>query len=154
MNSAPEDFSQLRRLLVIKRYEQPPPGYFREFPRRVIMRLEATRSIESKTWVERLMLAFELKPMLVGSFGVAAFGLLLFGFAAVQQFEEPTAVMGAVDGTSRSLFPVGHHEKMAISEFPNGDVLQSSITPAISTQPPSALFEGFRLNVQPVSFSR
>jgi len=99
------------------------------------------------------MLAFELKPMLAGSFGVAAFGLLLFGFAAVQQFEDPSVVMGAVDGSSKSLFPIGHHE-MGISEFPSGDVLQSSVTPAISAQPPSALFEGLRLNVQPVSFPR
>ena len=152
MKPAPEDFGQVRRLLTLKRHEQPPPGYFNELPRRVIARLDAARSAESASWIERMIRIFELRPVLSGGFGVAAFGLLLFRLVALQQFEETPLAMGGVDNLSRAIIPAANGG-IALNQFPNGDDLQSSVNPAMNTQPPSALFDGFHLNVQQVSFT-
>ena len=40
MSPDPENFETLRRLLVLKRFEQPPPGYFHHFAPRVIARIK------------------------------------------------------------------------------------------------------------------
>ena len=152
MNSAPKDFSRLCRLLALKRHEQPPPGYFDQFPRRVLARLEAAGSADCPSWFGRLLQAFELKPVLAGGFGVSAFGLLFLGLVAFQQFEETPVSIGVADNGSRTTNPTENGE-LVLNQFPNGDVLQSSINPAISTQPASGLFPGFHLNVQAASFS-
>ena len=152
MNSAPEDFRQLSRLLALKRHEQPPPRYFNEFSQRVIARLETVQSVESISWFQRLTQSFQLKPALASGFGVAAFGLLLFRLVALQQFEEmPLAMVGA-DNISRTMVSAANSD-IALNQFPSGDLAQSSINPAMNTQPSSAMFDGFHLNVQAVSFN-
>jgi hypothetical protein len=145
-----EDFGRLRRLLALKRYEQPPPGYFNDFPSRVIARLEAARSADAVSWFERLRQAFELEPVLTGSFGVAAFGLLLFGLVIFERLEDTSA--GSLASGSRATIPSANGD-VAVNQFPTGEILQSSIDPAINTQPPNALFDGFQLNVQRASDS-
>src|SRR5690349_16496246 len=87
MKPEPENFEQLRRLLVLKRYEQPPPGYFNSFSRQVVARIEAGergddafslgRWLWEGAWLQRMWAALETKPALAGAFGVMVCGLLV-----------------------------------------------------------------------------
>ncbi len=81
MNSDSENFDSLRRLLALKRHEQPPPGYFNRFSRDVVSRIKAGESggdsaLES-TWLSRLGGIFDVKPLFAGAFGTAVCGLLV-----------------------------------------------------------------------------
>ena len=75
--SSPEDFDSLEKLLRLKRYEQPPPRYFREFSGRVISRIAAGEARGS--WWERF--GFDLRPAFAAAAGMFACGLVVYGVA-------------------------------------------------------------------------
>ena len=88
MNQDSQDFEQLRRLLALKRYEQPPPGYFNDFASQVIARIKAGDRAEESVlerlfweapWLQRFWAAIEAKPVIAGAFGVAVCALLVGG---------------------------------------------------------------------------
>jgi len=89
MSEDTENFEPLRRLLALKRHEQPPPGYFNNFSRQVILRIEAGERGEEAAifgrfsweapWLQRIWAVLETKPVLAGTFGVALCGLLIAG---------------------------------------------------------------------------
>jgi hypothetical protein len=81
-----KDFESLRRLLALKRYEQPPPGYFNDFATEVMCRLEAgegahegawQRALWGATWLQRLWAALETRPVMAGTFGATVCALLV-----------------------------------------------------------------------------
>ena len=91
MSMLPEqdNFEQLRRLLALKRHEQPPPGYFNHFSREVIARIRSSELQQESSSVgfllefpllQRMWAALEAKPVLSGAFGVALCGFLTAGF--------------------------------------------------------------------------
>src|SRR5215467_7319885 len=106
MNPEQENFAELRRLLVIKRYEQPPPRFFNDFSRQVIARIRAGERAEESIverlgweapWLRRIWSAFENKPLLAGAFGVAVCSLLVSGIIYSERVEtvaSPTIVLG------------------------------------------------------------
>jgi hypothetical protein len=95
MNESKPNFESLRRLLVLKRHETPPPGYFNNFSRQVIARIrageaEASASLPnhvfgSMPWFIRLLQSLESKPVFAGGFATALCGLLLFGAVMARQ---------------------------------------------------------------------
>ena len=89
MSPEQENFEQLRRLLVLKRHEQPPPGYFDRFSGNVVAAIRAgarpdrdsalERLLYDAPWMRRFWQAFQAKPILAGGFGVFVCGLLVTG---------------------------------------------------------------------------
>jgi hypothetical protein len=89
MNPEQENIQGLRRLLALKRHEQPPPGYFERFSGRVITRIQAgERAPDSfwerfsfeANWLQQVWAAFETKPLLAGAFGATICALFTAGF--------------------------------------------------------------------------
>ena len=113
MSPETENFDQLRRLLALKRHEQPPPGYFNNFSSQVIARIEAgeraddpvgiVRFIWEGVWLQRLWDAIEAKPALAGVFGAAVCGFLVAG---VIYTDSPTSMKSPFEehmpGTDRA----------------------------------------------------
>ncbi len=104
MSQDTESFEQLRRLLVLKRHEQPPPGYFNNFSSQVIARirrgergedgLTLERLFWEAPWLQRIWQAFESRPALAGVFGVAMCGLLITGvFSSERSNVSPVALV-------------------------------------------------------------
>jgi hypothetical protein len=106
MNMQPEheNFEDLRRILVLKRYEQPPPGYFNDFSRKIIARIEAGQGevyvsvfeqwLARAPWVLRIFQTFERKPILAGAFGMVVCGLVVSGVVYsenTQSIDDPLA---------------------------------------------------------------
>jgi hypothetical protein len=89
MSPIPDDFEQLRRLLALKRHEQPPPGYFHGFSRQVIVRIKAGEigeAEEASVWsfsggsfLQRIWATLDARPVLAGAFGVAVCGFFVVG---------------------------------------------------------------------------
>ena len=90
MNQDTENFEQLRLLLKLKRYEQPPPRYFNDFSSQVIARIKLgergehnvplmERTLWEASWLQRIWAAFEAKPVVSGAFGLAMCALLITG---------------------------------------------------------------------------
>jgi len=103
MSQDTQNFEQLRRLLALKRYEQPPPGYFNDFASQVIARIKAGESgnepitleriLWEAPWFQRLWAALEAKPILAGAFGVAVCGLLITGVMYSDRTDVPTTLV-------------------------------------------------------------
>jgi hypothetical protein len=76
MNSDQENFEALRKLMALKRHEQPPPGYFDRLADKIACRIE--REGGEPTFWERFLAGFTFRPAFAYSFALAAFGALTF----------------------------------------------------------------------------
>ena len=104
MNPDSENFNAVRRLLALKRHEQPPPGYFNNFSSQVISRIKAGEGAEHASsigrlfakagWWQHLVAVLEAKPAFAGAFGAAVCALLISGI--VYSENGPTPVSAAL----------------------------------------------------------
>lgn len=98
MDIQPENFENLRRLLALKRHEQPPPGYFDELRAGILDRLQAGDVRRETTaerlrwevpWLHRFLEALSAKPALTGVFGAAACAVVLSGVLYAERLNMP-----------------------------------------------------------------
>jgi hypothetical protein len=154
MNSGPENFESLRRLLMIKRHEQAPPGFFEAFPRRVLARIEAGetgdpyRPFWQLPWLADLLAALDRKPAFAAAFSVVVCGLLVAGLVSSVAPAGSSAGPELANG-SQSL------TALAVPQAPGpAPVFVSStngLLPSATSDPFSQPFDGAR--VIPVSES-
>ena len=156
MNAGPQNFDRLRRMLALKRHEQPPPGYFHGFSAEVISRIKAGergepdsifgRLFGESSWLQRLRDVLEAKPAYAGAFGAAVCALLISG------------IVYSENGVPATITPVMASETSSLFDSPaslamNGPVDRvssvSSTNPVASSA--SSLFDQFELKVQPVN---
>ena len=94
------DFDDLRKLLALKKHEQPPPGYFNRLPGKIFARIEASELATQSTWWDWLVARFDARPILACAYGFTISGLLLMGFRLSQALQAGDADS---DGATASL---------------------------------------------------
>jgi hypothetical protein len=146
MSPIPDDFEQLRRLLALKRHEQPPPGFFHGFSRQVIVRIQAGElgnQSEASLWsfsggslLQRIWATLDARPVLAGAFGVAVCGFFVVG-----------ALLSDNTGTATAaITPPPPHQQVAPQASPwvepSSDTEISSIVGVLPAK--NSLFEEIR----------
>lgn len=94
MESNPNDFDQLRRLLALKKHEQPPPGYFQYLSTQIVSRIEREEEMIHSSWWNWLVERFDARPVLAGAYACVISGLLMMGFKLSQAVDPETAAAG------------------------------------------------------------
>jgi hypothetical protein len=160
MSLPPDDSSQIRQLLLCKRLEQPPLGFFENFSDRVIARIEADDTAQYSSWWSWLMEKFDARPVVACIYGVSVSSLLFAGLRLSSIFEAEMAEMAStphvVNGPwlatspgSSSLFSLGLSEPAAV---PAPELLTGSFAPAFRGRSSAGYFHP-QSAFQPVSFS-
>lgn len=94
------DFPEVRRLLSLKRHEQPPPGYFDHFSRNVIAALREERRNRANAhrpdnvplWIVRFAERLQARPVFAAALGA---GLCALVIGTILAYEKDT--QGPVD---------------------------------------------------------
>lgn len=142
MSADLENFNSLRKLLNVKRHEQPPPGYFEQFNSEVMSRLRAgehqqpdlMRDLdEDAPWVQRLLALFNARPAVAGALGVMACGVMLVGIYYSQQGGQTMA--GGTTTVVHSLTVPLPSGTLALSEPAARPSVSLNTNPVFSTTP-------------------
>ncbi len=155
MNPEQDNFEQLRRVLALKRHEQPPPGFFDNFPRNVLFRIRngelgdeaggIGRWFWQAPWLQSLWAALERKPAFAGALGLGVCGLLLTGFICSVAPADPASQNGAAASQSLAAIDV-------LPGAQRASVFVSSTNGIMPEPLQNSLFEQFRASqVQPTA---
>jgi hypothetical protein len=124
MSTDHEKQSELQKMLALKRYEAPPPRFFKGFSNKVIDRLHSPEPLASQPWWRRACLEIKSKPVLVCASGTLVCGLLLAGLIASMRVEPPSPVMPSPDDNHLVVAPLPN----AVAAIP------PQVGPAIGTE--------------------
>jgi hypothetical protein len=155
MNSSPEDFDGLRKLLLLKRFEQPPPGFFKHFSDKVIARIEADGLAVPAPWWQRWFRELDAKPLLACAYGLVITGLLVVGLG-VSQSMEPDGIASPKLGSP--WFAQAPASTLPVNAAPTRQLTDktgsaSSVNPVFAGSAPSFLFDVNQLRVERASYN-
>jgi len=159
MNMTPDDFEDVRRLLALKKHEQPPPGYFARFSTRVIVRIEAAELERETKWWRVLLAEFDAKPILACAYGLLACGSLLIGLGAVESEENPSLGLPLAENSFLLPDPIAYSHVSATKALHQVPSLReeaglAGLRQSLGTEPARFYFEEApsRMPFRPVSF--
>jgi hypothetical protein len=164
MSENNENFEDLKKLLKLKQYEIPPPGYFNNFADSVVSRIRAGEGsgqslferiqADSGFW-GNLFFIFQRKPGLIGGLATSACLLALFGVILLDHSESGMAAADTVAAEASPSAPdVSPTLASAISLQPaDSGGIEVTTNPVASLQPVTS-FAGSSANplFQPVGF--
>ena len=160
MNENENNFESLRHLLVLKRHETPPPGYFNYFSSQVLHRIRAGDTGASASWLEdffgqapwaeKLLQVFVVKPVFASAFAGALCLLLFLGIIYAERPDITSQPLLQAATTSASFAAVS---PTSLSQPADQTGIVSSTDPVLSLQPVGSLFGQQSSLAQPVSFS-
>jgi hypothetical protein len=94
MNEDRQQTEKIIRIIALKRFEQPPPGYFHLLPDRIVSRIEQGEG-QSDFW-DNLAAIFSIRPALVYAFGLSIFGAVTAGILYSPQAELMATSTGSI----------------------------------------------------------
>ncbi len=130
----PDEFESLKKLLALKRHEEPPPGYFGRLPGEVRARIAHVQA-SPEPWWRRWLASWDLSPALATSYAVVAVTLVVGGIWMAKQ---PVAEGGP---------------QIVTTPVPSGDANLTNTIIASNAAPPG-LFNPPSLPVQPAEFKK
>ena len=160
MSENEDNFQSLRRLLVLKQYETPPPGYFNNFSSQVIRRIRAGEKVESATPLEqlfgsvfglsKLLRVLDAKPVFASGFAGALCMVLLFGIVYAERPDlTPQPMLQPENASGVSLAALS---PTALAQSVSQVGIVSSTNPVLSLPAVNANFGQQIPLAQPVSF--
>ena len=163
MSQDTENFEQVRRLLKLKRYEQPPPRYFNDFSAQVIDRIKRGERGEENAlagwvlweaaWLQRIWAAFEAKPVLAGAFGLGICATLITGMIYSEKSDiEPVALIPVAESPTAGSVKVREAMGMHQPLLANPRTLEGFSTERIPALQPDGSVPS-SLQAQPISFT-
>jgi hypothetical protein len=130
----PDEFESLKKLLALKRHEEPPPGYFDRLPGEVRARI-AHAQASPEPWWRRWLATWDLSPALATSYAVVTVTLVVGGIWMAKQ---PVAEGGP---------------QIVTTPVPSVDANLTNTIIASNAAPPG-LFNPPSLPVQPAEFKK
>ncbi|MDB6018529.1 MAG: hypothetical protein JWR19_3018 [Pedosphaera sp.] len=157
MSTAPEDFEQLRKLLKLKRHEQPPPRFFNNFSSRVLDGIEREKAKtdvgrlwEEAPWLARFFRLMETNALAAGGFATAMCALLLGGVVYSQYMDQPSV---AIAPGGESVMNLASAPSASLVVGQTGSDLKASTNAIFDSNVPGSPFSSLGANMQPVSFT-
>lgn len=148
MHEDPEQFDALLQLLALKKYEQPPPGYFNRLPGQIFARLEAQEE-ETGFW-GKLFSGLVVRPALAYSAGLAFCGAFATGiFYAFQMHPAQTAS----DTAATQAWEYAGASELASQQNSTRSLHVSSYNAFDTNKSLPSLFTEPDLNIVPVSYT-
>ena len=161
MKENDNNFTDLIRLLALKRHETPPPGFYNRLSGEVIARIRegrnaqgdaAGRWLDEAPWLLRILETLQGKPLFAGSFASALFLVIVLGVAYAEHGESTALpLMQLSAGTTP--FTTTTASDLSHAADSGALAINNSTNPVLSVQAAPSLFDQIPYSSQPASFT-